>query len=1830
MAVLDFVAAGPNTYDHATGGGAYNNRTIGKGTPGQPDDPVLADSDADDVVESLEGGDFATGDIVTFFVAINADDLNVDWSDVDGSASVYLSTQFLADATGQSGIGFSEIVNVDVNAGTVVNGEGANGEDTGHIDDGNASATLESQTLTDPFDGGTLEGEIRVDGVDSGDVIIVRIDVLLDDDGDPATEATGNLQAAITDASVSYTDLSGLEQSDKIRVGNQTVPLKKVDQVETVPDLAFDKSVVDVGGDGADGIVDEAGDVIAYRLTVTNTGNTSLTDVQVDDPLLSDLAYQSGDTDGDGELDVGETWTYTGSYTATQSDIDDNGGGDGDIDNTASVTTAEGAGAEDSEEVAIARNPAVELVKTAALADGGSAVDAAGDVIDYTIAVTNTGNTTLTDVQVDDPLLADLAYQSGDTDGDGALDVGETWTYTGSYTATQSDIDDNGGGDGDIDNTASVTTAQNVGDTDSEEVAIARNPAIELVKTAALADGGSAVDAAGDVIDYTIAVTNTGNTTLTDVQVDDPLLADLAYQSGDADGDGALDVGETWTYTGSYTATQSDIDDNGGGDGDIDNTASVTTAQNVGDTDSEEVVIARNPAIDLVKTAALADGGAAVDAAGDVIDYTIAVTNTGNTTLTDVQVDDPLLSDLAYQSGDTDGDGELDVGETWTYTGSYTATQSDIDDNGGGDGDIDNTASVTTTEGAGDEDSEEVVIARNPAIDLVKTAALADGGAAVDAAGDVIDYTIAVTNTGNTTLTDVQVDDPLLADLAYQSGDTDGDGALDVGETWTYTGSYTATQSDIDNNGGGDGDIDNTASVTTAQNVGDTDSEEVAIARNPAIELVKTAALADGGAAVDAAGDVIDYTIAVTNTGNTTLTDVKVDDPLLVDLAYQSGDTDGDGELDVGETWTYTGSYTATQSDIDANGGGDGDIDNTASVTTAQNVGDTDSEEVAIARNPAIDLVKTAALADGGSAVDAAGDVIDYTIAVTNTGNTTLTDVQVDDPLLSDLAYQSGDTDGDGQLDVGETWTYTGSYTATQSDIDDNGGGDGDIDNTASVTTAEGAGDTDSEEVAIARNPAIDLVKTAALADGGSAVDAAGDVIDYTIAVTNTGNTTLTDVQVDDPLLSDLAYQSGDTDGDGELDVGETWTYTGSYTATQSDIDDNGGGDGDIDNTASVTTAEGAGDEDSEEVAIARNPAVDLVKTAALADGGSAVDAAGDVIDYTIAVTNTGNTTLTDVQVDDPLLSDLAYQSGDTDGDGALDVGETWTYTGSYTATQSDIDDNGGGDGDIDNTASVTTAEGAGDTDSEEVAIARNPAIDLVKTAALADGGAAVDAAGDVIDYTIAVTNTGNTTLTDVQVDDPLLADLAYQSGDTDGDGELDVGETWTYTGSYTATQSDIDANGGGDGDIDNTASVTTAEGAGDEDSEEVAIARNPAIELVKTAALADGGAVVDAAGDVINYVIAVTNTGNTTLTDVQVDDPRLPDLVYRSGDADGDGELDVDETWTYEGSYVVLQSDLEDNGGGDGDIDNTASVTTAQNVGDTDSVAVDIVQSPAIALNKSGEWLDDLGVSGRAEVGETVTYRFTAYNDGNVSLGGIELSDAMLGLDGFAFDQLDGFTGDFDNDGRLDIGEVWVGTWDYQLTEDDIAAEGITNVATVSGSPSGPTGPVTDTDVDDLFLPAKQRSIAQTIDPVAYKIDSDGDGGYEGIAGTVTITDKSEPGLTLSLSDFDLTGLVKGRRGFESELDLELTSLAADLDGDGEAEIELTDADPLTDGFQFSLAVLEPDNDVTLHFQATTANGDALPNKFKLGSMLEVSGGHQVFETFQAFQLNQLEEYSL
>ena len=96
-------------------------------------------------------------------------------------------------------------------------------------------------------------------------------------------------------------------------------------------------------------------------------------------------------------------------------------------------------------------------------------------------------------------------------------------------------------------------------------VGISPNPGIEATKTAVVIDSNSnSSNDQGDIIVYTITTENTGNVTLTGISLTDTLTDNagnvLSLSSGpvftsasSASSEGILKVGETATYTASYT-----------------------------------------------------------------------------------------------------------------------------------------------------------------------------------------------------------------------------------------------------------------------------------------------------------------------------------------------------------------------------------------------------------------------------------------------------------------------------------------------------------------------------------------------------------------------------------------------------------------------------------------------------------------------------------------------------------------------------------------------------------------------------------------------------------------------------------------------------------------------------------------------------------------------------------------------------------------------------------------------------------------------------------------------------------------------------------------------------------------------------------------------------------------------------------------------------------------------------------------------------------------------------------------------------------------------------
>jgi uncharacterized repeat protein (TIGR01451 family) len=1020
-------------------------------------------------------------------------------------------------------------------------------------------------------------------------------------------------------------------------------------------------------------------------------------------------------------------------------------------------------------------NPSLNVTKVAA----ESSVDAAGDVIHYTIVVENTGNTALTGVSVNDPLLSneDCDGVAGAPFVNSGLSIpkGGSLTCTGTYTVTQADIDNNGGGDGDIDNTVTADSNETGPDTASEDVPIVYGPALNVTKDAA----ESSVDSSGDVIHYAIVVTNTGNVTLTGVSIDDPLLS-----NEDCDGvPGApfvksgftLAPGASLNCAGTYMVSQADIDNNGGGDGDIDNTVTADSNETGPDTASEEVPIVYGPALNVVKTATSVDADNTapflVDAAGDVITYSIVVYNTGNVTLTGVSVDDPLLSNEDcdgvagapfVKSGFT-----LNVGGSLICTGSYAVTQADLDNNGGGDGDIDNVVTADSNETGPDTDDESVPLVQSPSLSITKDAT--ESG--FSKVGDVIHYTIVVANTGNVTLHNVDVTDSQVSNLVCSPSEPVAD--LAPGAQISCTASHTIVQADLDA-----GSFYNQACVDDGQGgaAGKCDDVTTPGSQNPQLSITKDAT--ESG--FTAAGQVIHYAITAKNTGNVTLHNVNVTDPNAPNIDCTPDVPVAD--LAPGAEIHCSASHTVTQADVDA-----GFYYNQACVDDGAGGAAAKCDDVTTpgSKNPHLAITKIPT----EQSFSKVGDVIHYTITATNDGNVTLHNVDVTDPNVSNLACTPVDPVAD--LAPTEQIVCTASHTITQADLDA-----GSFYNKACVddgagNAAEACADvtTDGDQ-----NPALSITKD----DDDETFSKVGDVIDYTIKAWNSGNVTLHGVVITDPQIDDKSLVCSPTLPVADLAPGASIECTATHTVDQGDLDA-----GTVYNKACVDDTDGPAAEACADVTTEgeQNPDLSIGKIAT----ERSYDEVGDVIHYTITATNEGNVTLHDVLVTDPNVADLLCTPDNPVDD--LEPGDSIVCTATHTIDQSDLDA-----GTVYNKACVDDGQGPAAEACADVTTEgeQNPALDILKEVA---EGKFTDI-GQVLHYTITATNIGNVTLHDVVVTDDQVKDLEC-TPETPVD--LAPGEKIECTASHTTTQADLDA-----GFVFNEACVDDNEGAPESGADEV------------------------------------------------------------------------------------------------------------------------------------------------------------------------------------------------------------------------------------------------------------------------------------------------------------------------------------------------------------------------------------------------------------------------
>lgn len=1120
-------------------------------------------------------------------------------------------------------------------------------------------------------------------------------------------------------------------------------------------------------------------------------------------------------------------------------------------------------------------------------------------------------------------------------------------------------------------------------------------------KTGTDVNGGSLVP--GDVIEYRVRVDKRGATP-TVVTIDDDLPANVggcvvvapvpAGASASCAAGGVNNTGRftaLTAFTGAAVQTfvfrvivAADAVDGAT----IRNTAAITPladpalAQSVS---SAPLVVFARP--DLVLQKAVVDQNGGDVKVGDALRYSVTLRNAGTTAIAGLVVTDVVDANLTAIAAEDAG---VVAGQTITWNvGALAVGASVVVDfvatvrAGVADGtSIANSARATATapQTPVTSNTVTVVVRAAPVLALRKT--FVDVNGAPTRPGDIVRYTLTLTNTGDGAARDVVVRDVLDAAFdapIFTSGgrllggavvfDDTTIAALDtvnVGDTvvMTFDARLDAALANA-------AVVPNQATATTPSVAGVTtlsddpstatpnDPTRFTITSAPALRVQKTATDDNGGALLP--GDTVTYAISVENVGDDTAAGVVITDPLDARLTFVSA-TDG-GALTGGSVrypafslapTTAGGTprlvrFTARVASPLAN---NTTIDNQASVAATNLVGAALSDDpataaandptrITVTSRPVFDTSTKTVVDVDGDGVFRPGGAVRYTLTIENTGSENGAGVIVRDvvpPELTAIVAPGGVVTGNtvqfnlGTLAVGARQTFTIDAALRRPLADAVVVSNQAVISAATVpntltndpTTAAPA---DPTRFVVTSKPRLTVQKTVVDANGAPAEP--GDTLSYTLTLRSDGDRDATAVTVTDVVNGNL---TGVVAQDGGVLAGNTITWTRAtlaldttttlrFTAVVRSPLDNGTL---IPNQASAAVAEanvpGAPFlSDDPNTAAPLDPTV--VQIVSAADftattletfvGGAAVATAnpGAEVEYRLSVNNRGRQNGQNVVATVPFPAGFVV----VDAAGGVVAGTTITYALGAVAAAATVErrprvrlptplDNGAT---LDVQAAINATglaapfrsddpSTAAPSDPTRLVVTSAPVLVVQKT--FVDVDAATDAGviepGDTVRYDLRLENTGNAVARDVVVTDVLAATLDFVSGGTAAANVVTFNRTNTPAlaavapgGPVTlALTVRVKANTANNTSIANQASATT--GAltvvSDDpltgaplDPTRFVVTAVPRVTFTKDIA---GGLRVFAPGDVVSYSVIVTSTGTAAANGAFADvvDARL------------------------------------------------------------------------------------------------------------------------------------------------------------------------------------------------------------------------------------------------------------------------------------------------------------------------------------------------------------------
>ena len=619
--------------------------------------------------------------------------------------------------------------------------------------------------------------------------------------------------------------------------------------------------------------------------------------------------------------------------------------------------------------------------------------------------------------------------------------------------------------------------------------------------------------------------------------------------------------------------------------------------------------------------------------------------------------------------------------------------------------------------------------------------------------------------------------------------------------------------------------------------------------------------------------DIVIWTLNITNHGPSNATNVVVRDILPEGLIWIEDDTNGKfnpktgtlviDSLEVGKTIIVNIKTMVNKT---------GNIVNDANVTANEydynltNNYDNASLDINSATDLAI--VKLVNVSSPNF-----GDLVKWTVRVTNNGPDVAHDVVVSDVLPGSLVFVSSSSRNyNKDSGVWSVGTLNNGASASL-DIICRVNATGRIENVASVSGREydydKSNNQDDEHITVPKSSDLEVVKLVNVSSPNF-----GDLVKWTVRVTNNGPDGATGVKISDVLPRGFIFVSSSKPYvDGVIDIGSLAVGRSVSVDIVSRVNITG---------SFVNVAEVSGNEydwnlsnNKDEASVLVNPATDLTVTKKV---NCSSPNFGDLVKWTVRVVNNGPDVAHDVVVSDVLPKSLVFVSSSSRnynvGSGVWSVG---TLNKGASASL-DIVCRVNATGTIENVASVSGREydynKSNNRDDESISVPKSSDLAVIKLANVSSLNY-----GDLVKWTVRVTNNGPDGATGVKISDVLPRGFIFVSSSKPYvDGVIDIGSLAVGRSVSVDIVSRVNITG---------SFVNVAEVSGNEydwnlsnNKDEASVLVNPATDLTVTKKVNCSSPNF---GDLVKWTVRVVNNGPDVAHDVVVSDVLPKSLVFVS-----------------------------------------------------------------------------------------------------------------------------------------------------------------------------------------------------------------------------------------------------------------------------------------------------------------------------------------------------------